>query len=345
MMGRTVFTMPRPIIQELETYGPDRSDALSPAQAREYTQAMTRANHENFSVASRFLPRELRDDFHAVYAFCRWADDLGDERAEGDDPSRGIELLEWWSDELERCYRGEPRHPVFVALHETIQKHDLPQQPFADLISAFTQDQYQKRYETWDQVLDYCTRSANPVGRLVLRLYGTHDDEADQLADATCTALQLANFWQDVRRDILERDRVYIPADLATVHGLELEAMVRLTRLDEAVRCAACGTAALANSGLGKASGGLGELMPAYRATLHALVQKTWPLFEEGRQLWPVVGPRVRSDLKLYTLGGETVLRKIERLRYDTWTQRPVIGNLTKAKLMLRVLAGRVFGG
>lgn len=355
--------MPRPILRELDTFGPDRCDPLSVAEARAYTRDITRANRENFSVASRMLPKALREDFHAVYAFCRWADDLGDAppapapgnqgkaaghlgNASGNrgratqDPTRSLELLAWWREELAACYAGRPRHPVFVALAPTIEKHDLPQQPFADLIDAFVQDQTVNRYETWDQLLDYCQRSANPVGRLVLRLYGERSDTSDELADATCTALQLTNFWQDVRRDILERNRVYLPAEIAATHGLEIEAMVRLTKLDDAVRCRSCAPGIVSQSG----ENGLGELMPAYRATLHAVVQKTWPLFEEGRDLWPRVEPRFRSDLKLFTLGGEAVLRKIERRRYDTWSERPRIGKLTKAKLVLRVAAGRALG-
>ncbi len=333
--------MPRPILRELETFGPDRCDPLSVAEARAYTRAITRANRENFSVASRLLPRDLREDVHAVYAFCRWADDLGDAPGLAEDPQRALDLLAWWRQELADCFAGRPRHPVFVALAPTIEKHDLPEQPFSDLIDAFVQDQTVNRYESWAQLLDYCNRSANPVGRLVLRLYGERSDTSDDLADATCTALQLTNFWQDVRRDILERNRVYLPAEIAAVHGLDLEAMVRLTRLDDAVRCQSCAP------GIVKAQGdsGLGELMPAYRATLHAVVQKTWPMFAEGRDLWPRVDRRFRSDLKLFTLGGEAVLRKIQRQRYDTWTRRPVMGKLTKAGLLMRVVAGRVWGG
>ncbi|MEM1108776.1 MAG: squalene/phytoene synthase family protein [Planctomycetota bacterium] len=342
--------MSRPILRELENFGPDRCDTLSPDEARRYTRDITRANRENFSVASQLLPKELRGDFHAVYAFCRWADDLGDAPGIAEDPDRALSLLGWWRQELADCYAGRPRHPVFVALASTIEQHDLPQQLFADLIDAFVQDQTVKRYENWDQLLDYCTRSANPVGRLVLRLYGERSDTSDELADATCTALQLTNFWQDVRRDVLERDRVYIPAEVAGEYGLEIETMVRMTHLDDAVRCQACGSAALKNTGLraelsgGPGGGGLGELMPAYRATLHALVKQTWPLFDEGRDLWPRVERRFRGDLKLFTLGGEAVLRKIERRRYDTWTERPRIGKLTKAGLVLRVAAGRLLG-
>lgn len=338
--------MARPILRELDTFGPGRCDPLTVAQARAYTRAITRANRENFSVASRLLPRDLREDFHAVYAFCRWADDLGDAVPLGNqghnpqDPARSLELLRWWRDELADCFAGRPRHPVFVALAPTIKKHDLPEQPFADLIDAFVQDQTVNRYDSWAQVLEYCQRSANPVGRLVLRLYGERDATSYELSDATCTALQLTNFWQDVRRDILERNRVYLPAEIAKQHGLDIEAMVRLTRLDDAVRCQSCAPGIVKS----QADSGLGELMPAYRATLHAVVHKTWPMFAEGRELWPRVEARFRGDLKLFTLGGEAVLRKIQRQRYDTWTQRPRPGKWTKAGLVLRVAVGRLLG-
>lgn len=330
--------MPSILLRELDTFSPPPGScaAVSPDEARAYTRQITRNHHENFWVVSRLLPRELRDDFHAVYAFCRWADDLADE---AESPERALELLAWWRQELTWCYDGRPRHPVFVALRPTIEKHDLPSQPFADLIDAFVQDQSVKRYATFEQLLDYCTRSANPVGRLVLMMFGVRDNDSFALADATCTALQLTNFWQDVRRDILQRNRVYLPANVAAEHGLDLEAMVRLTRLDDAVRCRSCGPAPgslAATSG----GGGLGELMPACGATIRDLVGKTRPRFAKGRQLWPRVETRYRKQLQLFTVGGEAVLRKIEHQHYDTWTRRPRLGKFTKAGLLLRVAMG-----
>ena len=188
----------------------------SPEAAQQYTRWLATHHYENFNVVSWLLPKELHQHFHNVYAYCRWADDLGDEVP---DTARALELLHWWERELDACYEGKPSHPVFVALRETITAKDIPKQPFADLLKAFRQDQTVKRYPNWDAVLGYCVYSANPVGRLVLYLCGYRDEQRQRLSDATCTALQLANFWQDVSRD-LEKGRIYIPMDAAASHGL-----------------------------------------------------------------------------------------------------------------------------
>ncbi|MEX0885419.1 MAG: squalene synthase HpnC [Phycisphaeraceae bacterium] len=325
------------VLDQLATFGPHHCRQLDRAQADRYTAALTRAHGENFTVVSWLLPRRLRADFRHVYAFCRWADDLGDETG---DTARSLELLAWWRDELARCYAGRPRHPVFVALEPTIERHDIPRKPFDDLIDAFVQDQQVTRYDTFEQVLDYCTRSADPVGRLVLYLCGHHDAERQRLSDATCTALQLANFWQDVRRDIVERDRVYLPADVAHRHGLHVGMMVNAVRLDADPANAACGSCASAGPGAG-----MRAMLPAYRGAIRELVRRTWPLFERGRGLWPLVEPGIRTDIKLFTLGGEAVLRRIERINYETLLRRPRIGRATKAALLVRALAGRLRPG
>ncbi len=199
-------------IQQLEMFGPDRCDTLTMEQARAMCRRLALGRYENFSVLSAVVPADLRDDFAAVYAFCRWADDLGDEIG---DPQRSLNLLAWWRRELQQCFDGQPRHPVFMALRPVIERHELPMQPFDDLIRAFEQDQTVDRYETWEQLIAYCQLSANPVGRLVLMICGEQRDE-DSFAnsDATCTALQLTNHWQDVRRDVLERERLYIPREM-----------------------------------------------------------------------------------------------------------------------------------
>jgi squalene synthase HpnC len=308
------------ILQQLDTYGPQHCEQMDYAQAAAYTRELVRSHYENFTVVSWFLPRRLREDFGHVYAFCRWADDLGDETG---DPARSLELLAWWRRELDACYAGEPRHPVFVALAHTIERHRIPARPFEDLIDAFVQDQTVTRYDTWEQVLDYCRRSADPVGRLVLYLCGHRDELRQRLSDRTCTALQLANFWQDVRRDILERDRVYLPREVADLHGLDIEAMASAVR-------------------------GGGEVQPfaaAYRATLTELVERTWPLFAEGRQLWPLVASDVRLDIQLFTLGGEAILRMIRKRDFDTLTHRPSLSKGAKLALMMRAAVGKLMCG
>src|SRR5438128_8328915 len=179
------------------------------AEARAYCQALARRHYENFMVASMLLPRALRQPMFHVYAYCRWADDLADEAAS---PQLGLAGVRWWREELHRCYAGEPRHPVFVALAETIGEFDLPVTLFDDLLTAFEQDQTVTRYATYEELLGYCRYSANPVGRLVLHLFGYRDEERMRLSDCTCTALQLANFWQDVARD-LDKGRIYLPLE------------------------------------------------------------------------------------------------------------------------------------
>ena len=321
------------IIEQLDTYGPQRCVQLNPEQAAAYTRRLVRSHSENFTVISWLLPRPLREDFRNLYAFCRWADDLGDETG---DPARSLELLAWWRRELDDGYAGRPRHPVFVALASTIEKHDIPKKPFADLIDAFVQDQRTDRYETWDQVVDYCSRSANPVGRLVLYVCGYRDENRQQLSDATCTALQLANFWQDVRRDVLERDRVYIPRKVAAKHDLDLALMVTAIKADAARQrdCATCATSIR--------SAGIRAVQPAYVKTLRELVDGTWPLFQRGRALWPLVAPQVRVDIKLFSRGGEAILRKIERLDYNTLQIRPKLSKGAKIALMLQAVMGKV---
>src|SRR5437588_86311 len=182
--------------RELRRFGPNRSFApVRPAQAWSYCSRLARSHYENFSVASLLLPRRLLRHFHAVYAYCRWADDLADEAGGG---SHALSLLRWWREQLLRCYDGKPQHPVMVALRETIRRFQIPPEPFLNLLFAFEQDQIVKRYQTYDQLLGYCRNSANPVGHLVLYLCEAYNPANAALSDHVCTALQLANFWQDV---------------------------------------------------------------------------------------------------------------------------------------------------
>src|SRR5580692_11607254 len=179
-------------------------------EARAWCQRLAETHYENFHVASWFLPKKLRPHFHAIYAYCRVSDDLGDETGNRE---QSLALLDQWNEELDACYDGKARHPVFVALAETIRACSIPKEPFADLLTAFKQDQIVTRFRTMDEVLAYCRYSANPVGRLVLYVCGYTDAERFRLSDATCSALQLANFWQDVASDYQQRDRIYLPQD------------------------------------------------------------------------------------------------------------------------------------
>src|ERR1039458_2151474 len=193
--------------------------APSEAEAREYCRRLARAHYENFSVASWFLPRKLRQHFFNVYAYCRISDDLGDEVGEA---TASLQLLDQWETELNACYEGHPRHSVFVALVETVRKFEIPKHEFADLLTAFRQDQSMTRYETFNDLLGYCRYAANPVGHLVLYLCGYHDPERQQLSDHTCTALQLANFWQDVSADFA-KGRIYLPLEDLRRFGVKEE--------------------------------------------------------------------------------------------------------------------------
>src|SRR6266478_1378423 len=251
---------------ELEIAANAPSPGCTPEAAQDYTRWLATHHYENFNVVSWLLPKELHQHFYNLYAYCRWADDLGDEVP---DTQRALELLAWWEQELEGCYEGRPSHPVFIALRETIVAKEIPKQPFADLLKAFRQDQTVKRYPTWDAVLNYCVYSANPVGRLVLYLCGYRDEPRQRLSDATCTALQLANFWQDVARD-LEKGRIYIPLDAAAAHGLA-EADIVERRFDA-----------------------------RYISLIKDLISRTCALFAEGLPLAKMVDARLSVDLEMF---------------------------------------------
>ncbi len=297
--------------RELALWGPESGHgACSRERAMAYCKRLATTHYENFSVASLLLPRRLLPHFHAVYAYCRWADDLGDETGGGD---RALALLQWWRQEVLRAYDGKPKHPVMIALTETIQRFRIPPEPFLELIHAFEQDQRVKRYETYAQVVDYCRRSANPVGRLVLYLCESFDATKAALADAVCTGLQLANFWQDVSR-ALDIGRVYLPAEDRRHFGYsdaDLEAR---------------------------------RFTPEFHALMHFEVQRARELFHQGMPLVPLVPPDVQGDIELFIQGGLGILDKIAANGYDVWRQRPVLTKWEKAGLLGGVVWRRVKG-
>ncbi len=298
--------MLRPNELEIGEHAPP--SGCSPGVAQRYTRWLATHHYENFNVVSWLLPKELHQHFYNVYAYCRWADDLGDEVP---DASRALELLDWWEQELNACYEAHPSHPVFVALRETIAAKDIPKQPFADLLKAFRQDQTVKRYPTWDAMIGYCVFSANPVGRLVLYLCGYRDEQRQRLSDATCTALQLANFWQDVSRD-LDKGRIYIPLDIAAAYGLS-ESDIVDRRFDD-----------------------------RYPGLMRDLISRTRALFTEGMPLAKMVDGRLSVDLELFSLGGLAVLDSIEASGYDTLHHRPSIGKGKQVRLLGRALVTRL---
>jgi squalene synthase HpnC/squalene synthase HpnD len=279
------------------------------AEAERYTRRLATSHYENFNVVSWLLPRRLHQHFYNLYAYCRWADDLGDEIA---DPARALALLNEWDAELRDCYAGKPAHPVFIALRETISALDIPIEPFSDLLIAFRRDQTVKRYATWDDVFDYCRYSANPVGRLVLYLCGYRDAERQRLSDATCTALQLANFWQDVTRD-LEKGRIYIPLEALAAHGISQEEIVE-RRFDG-----------------------------RYVSLMKDLVARTRQLFAVGMPMARSVGSELRVDIEMFSRGGLAVLDAIEGIGYNTLERRPSISKSKQVQLLARALFLRAF--
>ncbi|MGB6826458.1 MAG: squalene synthase HpnC [Terracidiphilus sp.] len=288
---------------------PDVAPSLDEALA--YCRRLAETHYENFHVATWFLPRALRPHFHAIYAYCRISDDLGDEVP---DRSAALALLDLWGRELDACYEGRARHPVFVALAETIRVCSIPKEPFADLLVAFRLDQTVTRYETMDDVFGYCRNSANPVGRLVLYACGEVGanvrEENFRLSDLTCTALQLANFWQDVKVDFA-KGRVYLPQVDMRRFGVSDETIAQ------------------------------GIATPEFRALMRYEVDFARSLFEQGLPLIGRVNRDLAVDLDLFSRGGLEILRAIERHDYDVLSARPAISKRTKLSLALRALGGK----
>ncbi len=285
---------------------PERAPSL--AEARAYCERLARTHYENFSVATWFLPGKLRPHFHSIYAYCRISDDLGDEVG---DRAQSLTLLDQWEQELNACYEGEPRHPVFVALRETVRACDIPRHEFSDLLKAFRQDQSVTRYETFDDLLGYCRYSANPVGHLVLYACGYRDAERQQLSDCTCTALQLANFWQDVTVDYA-KGRIYLPLESLRRFGVSEE--------DIAQRRAT----------------------PHFLELMRFEVTRAREWFERGLPLVEKVDRGLAIDIELFSRGGQEILNAIERQGYDVLQRRPVISGSRKLWLVLRAAARKL---
>src|SRR6202142_3049194 len=280
--------------------------APSLEEARAYCARLARSHYENFSVASWFLPARLRQHFFNVYAYCRISDDLGDEVG---DTSASLELLDQWQRELDACYEGSPKHPVFVALAETVKKFDIPKHEFSDLLIAFRQDQTVTRFESFADVLAYCRYSANPVGHLVLYLCGYRDAERQQLSDYTCTALQIANFWQDVSRDY-EIGRVYLP----------LEDLRRFGVSEDTIRD--------------------GDNSSAFCEMMRFEVERARQWFAQGMPLVGKVDGKLALDIELFSRGGQEILSAIERQGYAVLGRRPAISKARR----LALVAGAALG-
>ena len=300
--------------------------------ASRYCRWLARAHYENFTVGSWLIPRDKLRHIYAVYAYCRTVDDLGDEATvtrpnfsspdpdtisilaaqltaapeefQGDDRAYRLALLEQWQAELESCYSGVPTHPVTVALQETIEAFDLPPEPFLKLIEANRMEQRSQRYPTYRDLLHYCEHSANPVGHLFLYLFGYRDVERQRLADATCTALQLTNFWQDVARDY-QKGRIYLPLEDLSRFGFAEEELAQ------------------------------GRFTPAFQELMTFEVERAMDLFREGAALVPTLDGVARLDVALFTRGGVAVLEAIRKNKYDVLARRPALSRARKAGLFL----------
>jgi squalene synthase HpnC len=276
-----------------------------------YCRHLAETHYENFVVASRLLPRPLRQHFANVYAYCRWSDDLADETSGREE---SLSLLDWWEGQLEECYAGRAVHPVFVALAHTVREFEIPLQPLRDLLSAFRQDQLVARYETFADLLDYCRHSANPVGRLVLYLGRSHDNERGRLADSICTGLQLANFWQDVAED-WRRGRVYIPAEDCRRFGF-----------------------AEADFATGRSTAAFERLMAFEVARAEEYLRSGLPLVDR-------LPGWLAGDIWLIAHGGLKILAKIRSVRYDVWCRRPTVSRWDQTKLLVGYLVRRLMAG
>lgn len=318
---------------DLAKYGPEAGDTspLSLAEARTYCCQLTRGHYENFSVSHFLLPRELRQHFCNLYAYCRWADDLADEIA-GDVES--LRLLDWWESQVIQLYAASDfsltrsvsegaaaspsltlrvsssSHPVFVALADTAGDFSLPRELLLDLLSAFRQDRTKIRYATFEELLDYCRRSANPVGRLVLHLGRCHTEETAQLSDSICTGLQLANFWQDVKRDS-ELGRSYLPREDLERFGLDEQCLSRQPT-DE-----------------------------RFQSLVKFEVERAEEFLLAGGPLVKLVSSQLRVSVRLFIDGGLAILAAIRRQGYDVWFRRPVVSKWTKLSLVVRAYLGR----
>ena len=288
-------------------------DLWTSDRAFEYCERLSRSHYENFPVGSVLIPKHLRKHFYSIYAFARIADDLADEGYGEEHVERErLELLEEWRLMLLESRAGRARHPVFVALAQTASEFDLPPALFEDLLSAFAQDVSVRRYQRFDQLLDYCRRSANPIGRLILLLFGYRDEQRHRWSDDICTALQLTNHWQDVAVD-LEKDRVYLPEEDLSRFDVSVDDLKRR------------------------------DASSAFRSLMSFEVARARALFDRGKPLCTSVSGRLGLELRSVWLGGVRILERIEEIGYDVFANRPVITSRDKLKILLVAANKRSF--
>lgn len=288
---------------ELAQWGPQRphGQAIALREAEEYCRALTRKTYENFSVATWLLPAALRQHFYNVYAYCRWADDLADEAAS---PAEASQLLDWWQIELDQMFAGQASHPVFVALRQTVESTRCQKQPFEDLLTAFRRDQVQTRYETFDDLLTYCRCSANPVGRIVLRIANSDSPEDITLSDSVCTGLQLINFCQDVARD-WKIGRLYLPLHDLRRHGIDV-------------------------------AKSWDKDTPEFKVMLSEQVARAERFLIDGQPLVDAVGPLLRRQVDVFIQGGLAIAKAIRDIDFAVWQARPTVSKWTQLGIVWR---------
>jgi squalene synthase HpnC len=272
--------------------------------ANKYCTQIAKSHYENFVISNYLTPPEIRQHIENIYAFCRYGDDLGDEAPFP--PSGRVKLLEAWKQDLsiaaENNWDGNPRHPILIAVADTAKKFKIPVKPFLDLIHAFTLDQTKTIYKTWDELRDYCKYSADPVGHLFLYIYGHDDDELRALSDYTCTALQLANHWQDISRDLVQ-DRIYLPLQTMDTFGYKIEDYQNKVYDERWIKA------------------------------LKFEVDRAQEWFDKGKPLWDKVDKHLSVDLEMFTLGGEEILKSIRKQNYNTWKKRPKVSKFKQLRL------------
>ena len=293
--------------EEIVLAGYDCFNNLKAAQ--KYCTKIAKANYENFIISNWFTPKEIKQHIQNIYAFCRYGDDLGDDAPFP--PSGRLLLLNEWMEDLERAFDSEekpwsgiPRHPILIAVSHTANTFNIPITPFKRLIEAFKFDQEKFRYDNYQELKNYCIHSADPVGHLFLYIYGYNNEELQKISDDTCTALQLANHWQDVSRD-LDQNRIYMPIEEMERFNYSLEEYQKRTVNDE------------------------------WRALMRFQVERARDLFEKGSLLWDKVDSRLAVDLRMFTMGGLAVLDAIESQGYDTWSKRPKISKLKQLRMLI----------
>jgi phytoene synthase len=278
-----------------------------------YCEQLARSHYENFPVGSVLVPKRLRKYFYSIYAFARTADDFADEGYnDNHSEAERLALLDEWQLMLQDCFAGRVAHPIFIALNDTRQKCKLPISLFEDLLSAFSQDVVKRRYQSFNELLDYCRRSANPIGRLILLLFGYTDESLHILSDHICTGLQLANHWQDVAID-LQKDRVYLPEDDLQAYGLSIKELQQQ------------------------------QLSPAFLELMKFEVERARQLFAKGKPLCTAVNGRLAIELRVVWLGGSRILDGIEANGYDIFNKRPVITKRDKISILFTALIKGAF--